>query len=105
MIGGMGTSELLIILVVVLILFGPKNLPKLGSSLGKTVKNVREGMEGTNESSDDNKPEAIEAEDVVVEIAEDDEVEFCNKCGAKNAKGSAFCNKCGAKIVSAQDPE
>ena len=34
---GMGVPELLIILVVVLLIFGPKNLPKLGASLGKTV--------------------------------------------------------------------
>ena len=45
MILGMGVPELLLILVVVLLIFGPKNLPKLGKSLGKTVKNVREGME------------------------------------------------------------
>ena len=35
---GMGVPELLIILVVILLIFGPKNLPKLGSALGKTVK-------------------------------------------------------------------
>ena len=46
MIFGLGTPEILVILVVVLVIFGPKNLPKLGSALGKTVKNVREGMEG-----------------------------------------------------------
>ena len=39
MILGMGVPELAVILVVVLVVFGPKNLPKLGSSLGKTVKN------------------------------------------------------------------
>ena len=43
---GMGVPELLIILVVILLIFGPKNLPKLGSALGKTVKNLREGMGG-----------------------------------------------------------
>ncbi|MCI2156402.1 MAG: twin-arginine translocase TatA/TatE family subunit [Olsenella sp.] len=45
MILGMGVPELLVILLVVLVIFGPKNLPKLGSAIGKTVKNVREGME------------------------------------------------------------
>ncbi len=45
MILGMGIPELAIILVVVLVIFGPKNLPKLGSAIGKTVRNVREGME------------------------------------------------------------
>lgn len=42
--GGIGIPELLIILAVILLIFGPKNLPKLGSALGKTVKNLREGM-------------------------------------------------------------
>lgn len=45
MIFGMGITELAIILVVALVIFGPKNLPKIGSAIGKTVRNVREGME------------------------------------------------------------
>ncbi len=49
---GMGIWELLIILFVILLIFGPKNLPKLGSSIGKTVKNIREGMDSTTPSSD-----------------------------------------------------
>ena len=44
MILGLGIPEILVILVVVLVIFGPKNLPKLGKSLGQTVKSVREGM-------------------------------------------------------------
>ena len=54
---GLRAPELIIILVVVLIIFGPKNLPKLGKSLGSTVKNIREGMEG------DDKAETKQAED------------------------------------------
>lgn len=49
--------EWIVILVVVLVIFGPKNLPKLGKSLGATVKNLREGMQGEDESG-----EAIEEE-------------------------------------------
>ena len=41
---GLGVPELVIILVVILLIFGPKNLPKLGSAVGKTVKNLRSGM-------------------------------------------------------------
>ena len=113
MILGLGIPELLIIVVVVLIIFGPKNLPKLGSALGKTVKNVREGMEEGDDKDKDSKkveePKADEAEDVVAD--EDDAdvedapaekakegVQFCSKCGAENAADAAFCKKCGAKL-------
>lgn len=41
---GMGLPELLILLGIVIVLFGPKFLPKIGSGLGKAVKNLRTGM-------------------------------------------------------------
>ena len=63
---GMGVPELLIILVVILLIFGPKNLPKLGSALGKTVKNLRDGM-GSKDKDLEESDENAEAE-VVEEI-------------------------------------
>ena len=44
--------ELLIILVVALLIFGPKNLPKLGKMFGKTINGFKKGMEDE-EGSDD----------------------------------------------------
>lgn len=41
-----GWQELIIVLVIVLILFGPKRLPQLGKTLGKTMRSIREGVEG-----------------------------------------------------------
>ncbi|HBO62200.1 MAG TPA: twin-arginine translocase TatA/TatE family subunit [Olsenella sp.] len=67
MILGMGVPEIAIILLVVLVIFGPKNLPKLGSAIGKTVKNVREGME-------DGVDETPEAEPAVERSSDDDAV-------------------------------
>ncbi len=61
---GMGVPELLIILVVILLIFGPKNLPKLGSAIGKSVKGLREGM-----ASDEGKVEIEDDEEEVVEEA------------------------------------
>ena len=49
----LGPMELVVILAVALLIFGPKNLPKLGSAVGKTVKNVREGMEDEEDESKD----------------------------------------------------
>ena len=39
-----GMNELLVVLAIVVIIFGPKQLPKLSKMLGKTVKNFKEGV-------------------------------------------------------------
>jgi sec-independent protein translocase protein TatA len=39
----------IIALIIVLIIFGPKQLPELGKSLGKTMKSIREGAESKDE--------------------------------------------------------
>jgi len=41
MFGSLGPAELLIIGAIALLIFGPKQLPKLGKSLGDTVKELR----------------------------------------------------------------
>lgn len=71
MILGLGIPELLIIVVVVLIIFGPKNLPKLGSALGKTVKNVREGMEEGSDDKDVAKVEKSSSSENLEEVVAD----------------------------------
>ena len=43
-----GVTELLIILAVVVILFGPSQIPKLTKMFGKSVKNFKDGMAGDN---------------------------------------------------------
>ena len=80
---GLRAPELIIILVVVLIIFGPKNLPKLGKSLGSTVKNIREGMEG-----DDDKKKS-EDEIVVEESDEDKEIAAAKKKKAEDGDEDA----------------
>lgn len=68
--GGIGVLELIIILVVVLLIFGPKNLPKLGNALGKTVKSMRDGMDGKKKKDTE---ASDKAEDVPVESVTDEE--------------------------------
>lgn len=41
----LGTSELLVILVVALVIFGPRKLPELGRSLGRAVHQFREASD------------------------------------------------------------
>ena len=42
---GLGTSELFLILIVALVLFGPRKLPQLSRSLGKSLNNFKRASE------------------------------------------------------------
>ncbi|MFN2355562.1 MAG: twin-arginine translocase TatA/TatE family subunit [Desulfopila sp.] len=53
---GLGTTEMIIILVLVLIVFGAGKLPQVASSLGKGLRNFKDGMD----------PNLIDDEDVAI---------------------------------------
>lgn len=68
MFGLPGGAEIWIILGIVLIIFGPTQLPKLAKMFGKSAKSLKEGMEGKFEDEDekptsDNKKVSAEAEE------------------------------------------
>ena len=42
---GLGTSELMLILIVALVIFGPRKLPQLSRSLGKSLANFKRASE------------------------------------------------------------
>ncbi len=41
---GLGTSELVIIMVIVLLVFGAKRLPEIGSSMGKGIRDFKRSL-------------------------------------------------------------
>ena len=43
---GFGIPELLLILAVLLLVFGPGKLPQLGSSIGQTLRSFKKGING-----------------------------------------------------------
>ncbi len=42
---GFGMPELIIVLVIMVVIFGPARLPQLGSSLGAAIKGFRKGAD------------------------------------------------------------
>jgi sec-independent protein translocase protein TatA len=48
-IAGLGMGELLVILVIVVVLFGARRLPEIGSGLGNAIKNFKAGISGKDE--------------------------------------------------------
>lgn len=59
--GQIGALEIAIVLVIVLIIFGPKRLPELGRSIGHGIREFRGSISG--ESKDESKPPALEKAD------------------------------------------
>ena len=53
--GLLSPTHLIIILVIVLILFGPVKLPELGKGLGKGIKEFKDAMRGVMDGSTDKK--------------------------------------------------
>jgi sec-independent protein translocase protein TatA len=52
---GLGTQELIIILVLVLIVFGAGKLPQVGSALGKGLRNFKEGTKDEEKENEEKK--------------------------------------------------
>ena len=58
---GLGVQELLIILVIALVLFGPGKLPQIGSGLGKAIRDFKKGLGG--EETEGSKDSAAKKDD------------------------------------------
>ena len=57
LLGNIGGTEILLIVLLVLLLFGGRKIPELMRGIGKGVKSFRYGMEGKTEPEDDKKEE------------------------------------------------
>lgn len=64
MIGRLGTTELLIILGIILVIFGPSKLPEIGKSLGRGIREFKSATKDLKDSiniEEDNKPSGEQA--------------------------------------------
>lgn len=59
--GKIGATELIVILLIALVVFGPQQLPKLSKMFGETVKNFKKGMEDAD--AEPAKKEEVKSED------------------------------------------
>jgi sec-independent protein translocase protein TatA len=59
MLGNIGPLEIIVVLIIALIVFGPKRLPELGSSLGRGIREFRNTVTG--EKADDEEDTEVKA--------------------------------------------
>jgi sec-independent protein translocase protein TatA len=76
-VGGIGVWQLLIILVLVILIFGTKKLKNVGGDLGGAIKNFKQSMKESGETT-----EAASAEPAQLKQAEESVVEG-EKAGTK----------------------
>jgi sec-independent protein translocase protein TatA len=81
----------LIIVIVALVIFGPKKLPEIGRWLAKGIRDFRNGMSEAGESVREATAEPAQAAQP-----------SCPQCGASIRNDSQFCHKCGAKTASSE---
>ena len=58
----LGTTELMVILAVVVILFGPTQIPKLTKMFGKSVKSFKEGIGEEEDTAEKKESRSSDAE-------------------------------------------
>lgn len=63
LLGPIGWPELIIILFVVLLLFGPKRLPDMAKAIGQSVRELRKSAEGKDEEESKPKEEDSKKEE------------------------------------------
>jgi sec-independent protein translocase protein TatA len=51
--GNIGPLEIIIVLIIALIVFGPKRLPELGNSLGRGIREFKETITGDKKDDED----------------------------------------------------
>ena len=58
---GIGIWEIAILLLIALLVFGPKRLPEMGRSLGRGMREFKDSISGKDQDDDDERPGALPA--------------------------------------------
>jgi sec-independent protein translocase protein TatA len=88
---GYNLSTLIIILVIALLLFGPRRLPELGESIGKAIKSFKKAHD---------EPESVAAKPEIPPSATAP-ISTCPQCHKDFSGEFAFCPHCGQRVTKA----
>jgi len=101
-----GISGLIVILVVALLVFGPKRLPEIGRSLGKGLREFKDSVSNSESLDPQTEPAVLEAGGQGTSAGEavGADIRFCTGCGAQARPEDRFCSRCGASLEDAPPP-
>jgi len=88
---GYNFTTLIIILVIALLLFGPRRLPELGESIGKAIRSFKKAHED---------PESMAAKGEIPPSTTA-QTSTCPQCHKDFSGEFAFCPHCGQRVTKA----
>ena len=98
--GPLGPTELIIILVIVILIFGVGRLPEVGGAIGKSLREFRKSTKDDDtdvtsppQNASAAPPEASRPAAAPSNASPD--VLYCGECGASNMRSNKFCSACG----------
>lgn len=89
---GYNISTLFIILVIALLLFGPRRLPELGDSIGKAIRSFKKAHD---------EPEEAGTKEKISGTATSSQAFSCPQCKKEYQGEVTFCPHCGQRITPA----
>ncbi len=101
-VGALQPGHLIVILVIVLLIFGPGKLPELGKAMGDGLRELKKATGGEDAAARDSAaaattttapPPVAAGTGTVTAIGR-----VCSSCRASVAVGDKFCGNCGASI-------
>jgi sec-independent protein translocase protein TatA len=103
--GALQPMHLVLILVIVLIIFGPGKLPDLGKSLGKGIAEFKKSTSGdydeakTESATATAVADAPKTESATATAVADAPKVVCAACKKENPAGQQFCGGCGTALA------
>ncbi len=91
--GALQPMHLVLILVIVLIIFGPGKLPDVGSAVGRTIREFKHSAAEPEEATPEEEAKAVSAP-----TASPPASKVCESCKTENPPDSSFCRHCGAAL-------
>jgi sec-independent protein translocase protein TatA len=67
--GNIGWQGLVVILIILLLVFGPKRLPEMGRSIGRGMREFKDSLTGSGGDDDDDRERRLEAPEDEAEAA------------------------------------
>jgi sec-independent protein translocase protein TatA len=99
---GLQPLDLIVIVVVALVIFGPKRLPQIGRWLGKTFSSFRKGARDLADGfADETRPKDATGTTPSDLTSPPGTAEVrCSACNAANPASARFCNQCGNHLAT-----